>query len=200
MIRCNNKSARKRGGLRMNSVKIRMATEADAKALLAIYKPYVEHTVISFEYEVPSEEEFRSRIAHTLEKYPYLVAEKEGKILGYAYASPFKTRAAYDWAVETTIYLDEASKGLGIGRLLYETLEKTLKNQNIINVNACIAYANLESIQFHEKLGYKIVGHFTKCGYKLGGWQDMIWMEKILREHPNQPERMIPIGKLDGAS
>lgn len=181
----------------MDTIKIRMATLEDAGALLAIYKPYVENTVISFEYEVPSEEEFKSRIAHTLEKFPYLVAEKEGKILGYAYVSPFKTRAAYDWAVETTIYLDEASKGLGIGRKLYETLENIVSKQNIINVNACIAYANPESIKFHEKLGYKTVAHFTKCGYKLGQWQDMVWMEKILKEHPQQPEKIIPIGQLD---
>ncbi|MBE6021783.1 MAG: N-acetyltransferase [Cellulosilyticum sp.] len=181
----------------MHSIKIRMATLADAKALLAIYRPYVENTVISFEYDVPSEEEFRSRIAHTLEKYPYLVAEKEGKLLGYAYASPFKTRAAYDWAVETTIYLDETSKGLGIGRQLYEILERILSAQNIININACIAYANPESIKFHEKLGYKTVAHFTKCGYKLGQWQDMIWMEKILKDHPIQPKRIIPIGELE---
>lgn len=181
----------------MNKIKIRMATVADAKDLLEIYKPYVEKTVISFEYEVPSEEEFKGRIAHTLEKYPYLVAEKEGKILGYAYVAPFKTRAAYDWSVETTIYLDEASKGLGIGRKLYETLEKIVSQQNIINVNACIAYANLESIAFHKKLGYKTVAHFTKCGYKLNQWQDMVWMEKILKEHPEQPKDIIPIGALD---
>ena len=181
----------------MNEVIIRMATLEDAKMLLAIYTPYVEKTAISFEYEVPSVEEFRDRIAHTLEKYPYLVAEKEGKILGYAYVSPFKTRAAYDWSVETTIYLDEASKGLGIGRKLYEALEKIVSAQNIINVNACIAYSNPESIKFHEKLGYKKVAHFTKCGYKLGAWQDMVWMEKILKEHPEQPESIIPISQLN---
>lgn len=181
----------------MNLVKIRMATVQDAKVLLEIYKPYVEKTVISFEYDVPSEEEFAGRIANTLKRYPYLVAEKEGKILGYAYVSPFKTRAAYDWSVETTIYLSEESKGLGIGTKLYMALEKILVKQNIINVNACIAYANPESIAFHEKLGYKTVAHFTKCGYKLGQWQDMIWMEKILKEHPTKPEAIIPIGELD---
>lgn len=181
----------------MESIKIRMAAESDAKELLSIYKPYVENTVISFEYEVPSEAEFRSRIAHTLEKYPYLVAEQGGKILGYAYAAPFKTRAAYDWSVETTIYLGEASKGLGIGRKLYGTLEKIVTAQNIINVNACIAYANSGSILFHEKLGYKTVAHFTKCGYKLGEWQDMVWMEKILREHPAKPEPIIPVSELE---
>ena len=102
---------------------IRIATAEDAEALLAIYAPYVRDTAITFEYRVPSLEEFRRRIEATLEKYPYLALEDGGEILGYAYAAPFKERAAYDWAVETTIYLRPDARGKGCGRTLYEALE-----------------------------------------------------------------------------
>ena len=106
---------------------IRVATEADAEEILAIYAKYIEQTAITFEYVVPSIEEFRGRIRHTLERFPYLTAEKDGKIAGYAYVSPFKERAAYDWSVETSIYVDMEQKRSGIGRRLYEELENILK-------------------------------------------------------------------------
>ena len=123
---------------------IRIATENDAEELLNIYAPYVEKTAITFEYEVPSVEEFRIRIRNILKKYPYIVEEKEGEILGYAYAGVFKNRAAYDWAVETTIYVREDQRKSGVGRALYEGLENILKMQNILNLNACIAYTAVE--------------------------------------------------------
>ena len=123
---------------------IRVATPQDAGALLAIYAPYVTDTAITFEYEVPSLTEFRERIRHTLERYPYLVMEQDGEILGYAYAGPFKERAAYDWAVETTIYVKQGMKKQGIGRKLYQALEDILIRQNILNLNACIGYPTVE--------------------------------------------------------
>ena len=172
---------------------IRMATPDDAEEVLDIYAPYVKETAITFEYEVPSVEEFRERIRKTLEKYPYLVAETEGQLAGYAYASAFKERAAYDWSVETSIYVKMGEHGKGIGSRLYTVLEEVLKKQHILNVNACIAYPHPESERFHKKFGYKKVAHFTKCGYKMGQWYDMIWMEKLLREHPTQPEKMLPM-------
>ena len=176
---------------------IRPANLADAQAIQVIYAPYVEKTAITFEYLVPSKEEFRSRIAHTLERYPYLAAIKGEKPLGYAYVSPFKERAAYSWAVETSIYISEDARGLGLGSQLYKVLEYILKQQNIINLNACITYPNPASIAFHEHFGYKTVAHFTKCGYKLDRWQDMIWMEKMLSEHPEKPQPVIPVTKLE---
>lgn len=176
-----------------HTLDIRMAAPADAEELLKIYTPYVLKTAITFEYEVPSPDEFRGRIAQILTRFPYLKAVKDGAITGYAYVSPFKSRAAYDWAVETSIYVDENCRGCGVGHRLYEALEEILKQQNIINLEACIAYPNPESIRFHEKYGYKTVAHFTKCGYKLGKWYDMIWMEKMLGEHPQEPAPVIPI-------
>ena len=127
-----------------NRINIRSATSDDAKKLLEIYGPYVKNTAISFEYEVPSEEEFQNRIANTIRKYPYLIAEEDDQILGYAYAGAFYGRAAYDWSVETTIYLAPNATKKGVGRLLYETLEQKLKGMGILNLYACIAYPDVE--------------------------------------------------------
>lgn len=182
---------------------IRVATPQDAEALLAVYAPYVTDTAITFEYEVPSLTEFRERIRHTLERYPYLVMEQDGEILGYAYAGPFKERAAYDWAVETTIYVKRGMKKQGIGRKLYQALEDTLIRQNILNLNACIGYPTVEdeyltrnSMEFHQHLGYRLVGQFYQCGYKFGRWYDMVWMEKLVGEHGVEPVRVKPFPEL----
>ena len=153
-----------------NKLQIRVATKEDAEALLAIYAPYVEKTAITFEYEVPSIEEFRCRIQETLKKYPYLVAEKNGKIVGYAYAGAFHARPAYDWAVETSIYVSELQKGEGIGKALYKALEEQLSRQHILNLNACIAYPetedehlNKDSVRFRT-LATGWLGSFTSAG------------------------------------
>jgi len=179
----------------MEDIKIRVAAPDDADELLEIYSYYVENTSITFEWEVPSLSDFRGRIENTLKKYPYLVAIKNGKIIAYAYVSPFKTRAAYDWAVETSIYVHKDYKHCGIGRLILTRLESVLAKQNILNVNACIAYPPVEdeyltkdSVRFHEKMGYKLVGEFHQCGYKFNRWYNMVWMEKMIGNHiENQP-------------
>lgn len=172
-------------------MQIRIASLDDAEELLKIYAPYVEQTAITFEYEVPTPEEFRARMSHVLEKYPYLAAEEDGELLGYAYVSPFKERPAYDWAVETSIYVKKECRRLGVGRRLYEELERILKLQNILNLEACIAcpqgeeddYLTRDSIRFHEKMGYRMVGEFRQCGYKFRRWYNMVWMEKQIGEH-----------------
>lgn len=173
---------------------IRTATENDAEKLLGIYAYYVENTAITFEYEVPSVDEFRRRICHTLSKYPYLVSEEDGLITGYAYAGVFKERRAYDWAVETTIYIARDARKTGFGKKLYIALENALALQNITNLNACIGvpviedeYLTNDSANFHKHMGYRSVGEFHKCGYKFGRWYNMVWMEKIIAEHPDIP-------------
>lgn len=183
---------------------IRVATTDDTKELLDIYAPYVTDTAISFEYDVPSLEEFASRISDTLKKYPYLVAESNGEILGYAYTHPFVGRSAYDRAVETTIYLKEGKTKMGIGKMLYEALERISKAQNILNMNACIGYPGipdehltLNSVQFHEHMGYRMVGTFHNCGYKFDTWYHMVWMEKIIGNHGSSPLPVIPFSTLD---
>ncbi len=149
--------------------------------------PYIEKTAISFELVVPSVDEFRDRIIHTLKIFPYIVAEIDGEIVGYAYVSPFKERSAYDHCVETSIYVKEDARGKGIGSALYEELERLMPAIGVKNMNACIAwievpdeYLDNASETFHEKHGYTKVAHFHKCGFKFGRYYDMIWMEKIL--------------------
>ena len=188
-----------------SSLLLRAATPDDAAALLAIYAPYVTDTAITFEYEVPSESEFRARIEHTLERYPYIVAELDGAPVGYAYAGPFKERAAYDWAVETTVYVERSHRGSGTGKALYEALETALAAQGILNAEACIGYPEngvddehltCASPKFHEYMGYRLVGEFRRCGYKFGRWYNMIWMEKLLGEHPDDGS-VEPIKRFD---
>ena len=169
---------------------IRLATVEDAPKLLGIYRYYVESTAITYEYDVPSLEEFEKRIENVLKNFPYLVAEQDGTILGYAYASKFHERAAYQWSVEMSIYLDKDQKRNGLGRMLYEELEKRLKDQGILNLYACIGYPEKEdeyltydSVRFHEKMGYTLIGEFHKCGKKFDRWYNMVWMEKIIGEH-----------------
>jgi len=185
------------------ALKIRAAGTQDAEELLKIYTPYVTYTAISFEYNVPSVEEFAGRVGRTLLKYPYLVAVEEGRIAGYAYASAFKERSAYDRSVETTIYLRQDCRGRGLGKILYGALEEVLKKQHILNLNACIGYTDTPdghltnaSAEFHARMGYRFVGRFTKCGYKFGGWYDMIWMEKLVGQHIAIPEPVIPFPAL----
>jgi len=177
-------------------MEIRTAHQKDAPELLSIYAPYVEHTTITFEYEVPSVEEFENRIRSVLTKYPYLVAEEKGEIIGYAYASAFKGRAAYDWSVETSIYVRQDCRHMGTGKALYESLEKALTAQHICNVCACITYPNPASIRFHEQFGYHTVAHFHASGFKFNAWHDMIWMEKELCAHTVPPQPFLPYSQL----
>lgn len=185
---------------------IRVATTKDAEQLLAIYRPYVEQTAITFETVAPTLEEFRKRIAVTLQTYPYFVYEEDGRIVGYTYASPFKDRSAYDRTVETTIYLCQEVRGRGLARKLYGALETCLKRQGILNLCACIALATREtpyltdsSERFHRKMGYKRVARFHKCGYKFGLWWDMIWMEKMLGAHLPTPKPRLKFPEIKDA-
>lgn len=169
---------------------VRDAAPEDARWLLEIYAHYVKNTAITFEYDPPSLEEFRARMEKTMRRYPYLVAERDGRVEGYAYAGAFVGRAAYDWSCETTIYLAPAAQKCGLGRALYEALEEALRAMGILNLYACVAYPpagdeylTANSAQFHAHLGYQKVGMFRRCGYKFGRWYDMIWMEKTLGEH-----------------
>ena len=167
---------------------IRIASEQDAPALLEIYKYYVENTAISFEITPPTVDEFRGRIAKTLEKYPYLVCEDEGGIIGYAYSSVFRDREAYTHCVENTIYIDKNYLRKGYGGALYSSLERALSLQGITNLYACIGYPsednedyiNLNSPEFHAHSGYSLVGRHNKCGRKFGKYFDIVWMEKII--------------------
>ena len=190
----------------MSDITIRNAALADAPRILEIYAYYVEHTVITFEYDVPSLAEFEGRMRDIMQKYPYLVIERDGLIEGYAYAHAFVGRAAYNWAAELTIYLDHDARRGGLGRTLYEALADRLKGMGILNLYARIGYPQKEdeyltknSAQFHAHLGFTPAGTFHNCGYKFGRWYNMSWAEKLLMGHPEHPEPVIPFPQLDKA-
>ena len=183
----------------MNDLIIREARAADAPELLAIYAPYVTDTAVTFEYTVPSVEEFAGRISATLERYPYIVAVCGGEIVGYAYAGAFRVRAAYVWSVETSIYVRCDSKHHGVGSALYAALEERLHRQHITNMYACIAvpggedpYLTRDSVEFHLHAGFGMAGEFRKCAYKFGRWYDMAMMEKVIAEHAEPQPEFIP--------
>ena len=147
---------------------IRPASLTDAQAIQTIYAPYVEKTAITFE------------------NYPYLVAEENGQVLGYAYASTYYARTAYDWTTELSIYLHEDARGRGLGSQLYDALEEELEKRGYLRFLACIAVPNEASIAMHEKRGYVQVAHFPKVGYKFEQWNDIVWMQKTI-EGPVRP-------------
>lgn len=162
-------------------IQVRTVTINDVQELLDIYSYYVLNTTITFEYDTPSINEFTQRIQKITQKYPYLVATLDDEIIGYAYATSYKERAAYDWSVETTVYVKETYQGIGVGKALYTQLEHALKEMNIVNMLACITYPNPKSIEFHTKFGFEQVGHFHKVGYKFNEWRDIIWMQKSIK-------------------
>lgn len=186
-------------------MKIRLADVKDAEIIRRIYAPYVVNTAITFEYDVPDAAEFEKRIENTLKNYPYLIAEEDGAAVGYAYAGPFRTRAAYRYSAEASIYLDQDWTGRGIGRALYQELEKYLVRQNVFVLYACITETEREydsnltdgSIRFHEKMGYTLSGKFCDCGYKFGKWYSMRWMEKQLAPRTDMPEEFIPFSRME---
>ena len=188
---------------RKDCITVRMASCDDARELLDIYAPYILHRGVTFEYDVPTEEEFRERIRGVLKKYPYLVALREGRIVGYAYAKELGERAAFSHSAETAIYLDEQERGRGVGSLLYGELERILRRQNVTNLYAAVAYREREdetithaSPLFHLACGYRKVAHFTGCGYKFGRWYDIVWYEKHISIRTDSPGDFIPIGDL----
>lgn len=176
----------------------RSASEEDASDLLEIYAPYVTETAISFEYDIPSVQEFKMRIRSVLEHYPYIVAvESTGRIDGYVYASAFHPRKAYERCTELSIYLRKSCRGKGLGTALYALIEQQLASRGILNEYACIAsttraddpYLTNASPCFHAHCGFRTIGRFSSCGYKFGQWYDMIWMEKMIGPHVPEQEQ-----------
>lgn len=174
---------------------IRIATVADVPEILAIYAPYIETSTATFEYDVPCLRSFTQRFLTVTEKFPWLVWEEDGKILGYAYASAPYERAAFAWCAEPSVYLLPEARGRGIGKKLYAALEAILKEQGYQVLYALITDENEPSIRFHEKQGYHKCVHFPDCGFKFGRWLGLIWMEKRLTsvEVPNRFP--VPFGK-----
>ncbi len=179
---------------------IRLIDLRDAGATLDIYRPYVQQTAVSFEYEVPALREWESRIETTLRDFPYLVCTYKDRIAGYAYAGRHRQRMAYAWSAESTIYLSAEFHGLGIAGVLYACLFDLLQLQGYVNVFAGVTIPNAKSEAFHQRMGFREVGVYKKVGYKLGGWHDVRWYQRPLAEYPGHPERPAVFHTVQNAS
>jgi phosphinothricin acetyltransferase len=166
---------------------IRLATPADGVQLAEIYAPIVRDTAISFEVDPPDAAEMARRVAESLPAFPWLVADASGEVLGYVYASRHRTRAAYLWSVDTTVYVDARARRGGVGRALYTTLFGILTLQRFCNAYAGISLPNPGSVGLHEAVGFEKVGVYRGVGYKLGGWRDVGWWERVIQPRPALP-------------
>ena len=177
-------------------IKLRQATAADGEVLSEIYKYYVEHTSVTFEYVSPSVEEFSSRIVHRLKKYPYIVAEENGKPVGYAFASQFRERAAYGWDAELSIYVSGEKHRGGVGKRLYNAIIGLLRVQNFANLYTWIISPNPVSVAFHESMGFEKISNIKAAGYKHGEWHD-VGLYQLRIADMSAPKPIIPFPELD---
>ena len=175
---------------------IRLATSGDAAAIQQIYCPIVRDTHISFEHTAPTVSEIAARIEATLAQYPWLVCELDGRLAGYAYASAFRARAAYQWTAETTVYIHADFQRRGLSRALYTSLLAVLRQQGYCSAVGVIALPNEGSVRAHETLGFRKVGIFKNVGHKAGAWRNAGWWQLELRAPPKQPRAPRPIAQL----
>ena len=178
-------------------IRLRPATVADAQDLLDIYAPYVTDTSVTFETEIPSLETFQKRIREITRGFPYLVAEEDGEILGYAYAHPYHERAAFHWTVETSIYVRMGMERKKLGTMLYHGLLALLRLQGIHTACALITLPNDRSIAFHEKMGFVHGGSLPAVGYKFGQWYGLAYCYHRLGRLGDTPEALIPFPELE---
>jgi L-amino acid N-acyltransferase YncA len=165
---------------------IRPALLSDAATMLAIYAPIVRDTAISFELDPPSLSEFEERVLKYSRDWVWLVAEVDGKVVGYAYGSSHRERPAYQWSTETSAYVAEAARGNGIGTLLYQALLPALAGRGYCNAYAGIALPNKPSVALHESVGFRFIGTFPSVGRKFNRWHDVGWFHCQLRSHPRE--------------
>ena len=168
---------------------IRGATGGDAQGILSIYGPIIENSTISFETEIPSPESFSNRIENVVREFPWLIAELDGCIAGYAYAGAYRKREAYQWSVETSVYVNESFRRRGVAKSLYHVLFELLIEMGFVNAYAGITQPNVPSQKTHESFGFAFLGSYDKVGYKFGQWHDVIWLQKALRPHPQNPAK-----------
>jgi L-amino acid N-acyltransferase YncA len=173
--------------------RIRLADASDAEAMAAIYRPVVESTSISFETIAPDRDEMARRLADTLVSHPWLVCDVEGRVAGYAYATKHRVRAAYQWSVDTSVYVDAAWRRSGVGRGLYRSLFAILAAQRFFNAFAGIALPNEASVALHEAVGFEPLGVYRRVGFKLGAWHDVGWWQLAIRAHEASPDSPLPL-------
>ncbi len=177
-------------------MKIRFAQKKDAGQLLEIYAPFISHSAVSFESEVPSVREFEERMKSYMQTYPWLVCEQDNEIIGYAYASRYRDRKAYQWSCECSVYVKKKFRKSGIARMLYTVLFETLKRQGFMNVYAVITFPNPASIRFHRKAGFRKFAVYKKVGYKMGKWNDVHWYGKQLLKPVVKPKMPAPFAEI----
>lgn len=176
-----------------DTLTIRPASLDDAGPIAAIYAPYVADSAITFEVDAPSAAEMASRMAQILPHYPYLVAERDGAVIGYAYATKLYERAAYRWAAEATVYLSrDGLQRQGIGTALYQRLIASLRDQGFLAAVGKITLPNAASVRLHEKLGFRASGVLTRIGFKQGRWHDVGLYQLDLADHPSEPDETRP--------
>ncbi len=176
---------------------IRLAQPSDATGILAIYAPYIETTSFTFETETPSAEEFAERIRAYLVNWPWLVCETNGMITGYAYATKYRERTAYQWCTESSVYIHDDFQRSGIARALYTALFEILQRQGFRNIYAVINLPNEKSVTFHESCGFEYFATYEKVGYKLGKWKNVGWWKLLVNQYDMEPADPIKFSELD---
>ena len=178
---------------------LRLATPDDAAAIAAIYAPVLRDTAITFEVEPVGAAQMRRRVATTLRRHPWLVADIDGEVAGYAYAAQHRTRAAYDWSADVSVYLAPHARRRGLGRALYIALLDLLAAQGYANAMAGIALPNDASVRLHESLGFTAVGVYRSVGWKLGSWHDVGWWQLRLTRSDAPPQPLLRLSELPAA-
>jgi phosphinothricin acetyltransferase len=178
-------------------ITIRLARPTDADGILTIYSPYIANTSLTFETDIPSGNEFANRISSYIENWPWIICVVDGQIAGYAYASRYRERVAYQWSVECSVYVHDDHQRSGIARALYTALFSILKKQGYRNVYAVINLPNERSVAFHENMGFQWFATYENVGYKLGQWKNVGWWRLIINEFGDDPAPVIPFSLLD---
>jgi len=176
---------------------IRTATPDDSESILKIYAPYIEKTSYTFETEVPTVDSFKERISSYLKNWPWLVCELDGVIAGYAYGTRHRERVAYQWSIESSVYVHDDYQRMGVARAIYTALINILKLQGFRNLYAVINLPNDKSVSFHEKLGFEYFATYKNVGYKLGRWKNVGWWQLQLNEYSLEPEPPMNFSTLD---
>ena len=180
-----------------SSMLIRSASENDAAAILDIYRGFIRNTVVTFEEEVPTLEQFRARMQSISCEYPFLVCEDGGRIAGYAYAHRHQSRESYRYGAELSVYLRPHYTGLGVGRAICDAIADILKLQGVQTLYSAVSLPNDASCALHRSMGFEEAGLWRNSGYKKGRWVDVQWYQLAIGDYPERPGKLYPVGEVN---